>query len=313
MGDKVLITGGQGMLGQYLLEEFREFEIQTLGLKETNTIIADLSKDSPKMGDVKFDTVIHTAGTEDERYAMPLNLEGTKRLLQALESFPPNNFVYISSYRVYSRDAGNDITEDTNLWASDETGKSKALAEKYVEDWCKERGVVLTIIRPAMMFGKGVRGETLTLFNDAIGGKYIHIRGNDANVSIVTAYDVAKAIKKIYRIGGIYNASDGRNPRLIDLVESMTANAGAKKRMTHLPLAWAEWVWRLGRWVPSIDRNLSPKVVEARMKTLTIDGSKLSQITGLKYHDTILVMEHEDKNYPYSYLEKKEIGNMAEV
>ena len=84
------------------------------------------------------------------------------------------------------------------------------------------------------------------------------------------------------------------------MVESLTANAGAKKRMTHLPPAWAEWIWRLGRWIPSIDRNLHPKVVEARMKTLTLDGSRLSEKTGLVYHPTLDVIERKDTSYPYA-------------
>ena len=155
------------------------------------------------------------------------------------------------------------------------------------------------------MFGNGVRGETLQLFNDALNSKYIHIRGNDARISLVTAFDVARGLTKIYRRGGLYNAADGSNPRFIEMVEAMTANAGAKKRMTHLPDAWAAWLWRLGRWIPSIKRNLAPEVVENRMKTLTLNGSLFSETAGIDYHNTIRVMEHLDKDYPYSYKETK--------
>lgn len=48
------------------------------------------------------------------------------------------------------------------------------------------------------MFGNGVGGETLRMFRDAVNGRYIHICGNDARLSIVTAYDVARAIKEVY-------------------------------------------------------------------------------------------------------------------
>ena len=149
------------------------------------------------------------------------------------------------------------------------------------------------------MFGNNVKGETLRLFNDALSGKYIHIRGNDAKVSLVCALDVAKGIRQLYMHGSIYNASDGRPVKYIDMVEAMTANAGAKKRMTHLPANWAEWVWRLGRWIPSIDRNLHPEVVQYRMKSKTLDGSHFSETAGITYHDTIDVIERRDKNYPY--------------
>lgn len=299
----ILITGAFGMLGTYLCQQFAEHSPLTLGRRKESDFIYDLSKQVPDFGGRSFHTVIHAAGTEDPLIAFPLNLEGTRNLVQALEKNPPRNFVFISSYRVYSRDAGENVDEDANTWASDDVGRSKAQAEKFLIEWASRHNITLTLIRPARMFGNGVGGDTLSLFNDALSGKYIHIRGNDAKVSLVTAYDVARAVRKIYDKGGIYNAADGSNPTFIGMVEAMTANAGAKKRMTYLPLRWAEWVWRIFRFIPSIQRNLSPDVVEARMKTLTIDGSRLAREADIKYHDTIAVMEHQDSGYPYSYLE----------
>ena len=298
----VLITGAGGMLGRYLADEFKEEKIVTLGLRPEATFSVDLTKETPSFGSEYFETVVHAAGTEDAASAMALNLEGTKRLLQALEDNPPENFVYVSSYKVYSRDAGENLSEDTNLWASDETGRSKALAEQYLREWCERNDVTLSIIRPARMFGEGVTGETLQLFNDALSGKYIHIRGNDARVSIVCALDVARGIKGIYDMGGIYNAADPDPVRFIDMVEALTANAGAKKRMTHLPASWAEWLWRLGKFIPSVNRNLHPEVVEARLKSLTLDGSRFAAAAGFSYYNTLRVIERQDPAYPYSSL-----------
>lgn len=308
----VLLTGARGMLGNYIRQQFQEDEVITLGLRPESDIRVDLIKEYPdlsllsrilnkdKAEEEKTFTVIHAAGTEEEDNAMALNLEGTKRLLKSLEQTPPDNFVYISSYKVYSRDAGENINEETNTWATDLTGKSKALAENYLKDWCIERNITLTIIRPARMFGNGVHGETLRLFNDALTGSYIHIRGNDAKVSLVCAYDVAKGIKELFTRGGIYNAADPYPVRFIDMVESLTANAGSKKRMTHLPATWAEWIWRLGRWIPPIGRHLHPEVVENRMKSLTLDGSRFAEKASINYHNTIEVIERRDKSYPYS-------------
>lgn len=302
----MLVTGAGGMLGSYLTHFFRDREVKTLGLRKEAHYSVDLRKVVPDFGGERFDTVIHTAGTEEEPDAALLNLEGTKRLLKGLGKNVPDRMVYISSFRVYSRDAGEKIDEEANTWATHIVGQSKAQAEGIVREWCDRNDVTLTIVRPARMFGNGVKGETLQLFNDALSGKYIHIRGNEARISLVTAYDVAKAVEKVYKQGGIYNAADGIDPRFIDMMEAMTANAGAKKRMTHLPDKWAEWIWRIFRWIPIVRRNLSPEVVEERLKTLTLDGRKLAEAAGISYHDTIKVMQHEDETYPYSYKENKQ-------
>lgn len=301
------------MLGTYLKEEFSDQKVTTLGINEGCDFKTDLIKDIPDFGEKSFNLVIHTAGTEQAESAMALNLEGTKKLVEALKKNPPRHFVYISSYKVYSRDAGENVNEDTNTWASDDTGKSKALAEEFLRDWSGKNDVILTIIRPARMFGNGVKGETLMLFNDALSGKYIHVRGNDAKVSLVCALDVSRGVRKVYEYGGVYNAADGRPVKFIDMIEAMTANLGAKKRMTHLPATWAEWLWRLGRWVPSINRNLSPDVVENRMKTLTLDGSHFAEMASMDYHDTIAVIEKRDTSYPYSYSTQSQKQAVHEV
>ena len=309
----VLITGAGGMLGRYLCQAFAEENVMTLGLSPESVFRTDLTQESPDFDGKFFETVIHAAGTEEDHQAMEFNLEGTKNLIKALDKNPPDYFVYLSSFQVYSRDAGERVNEETNTWATTTAGKSKALAEQLLKEWSEKKGVVLTIVRPARMFGNGVKGETLTLFNDALNGRYIHIRGNDAKVSLVCALDVAKGINRVYKSGGIYNAADPYPVKFIDMVEAMTANAGAKKRMTHLPASWAEWLWRLGRFIPSIQRNLSPEVVERRMKTLTLDGSLLSEKAGFTYHDTIAVIEHSDPDYPYTANSLKAKKNVREV
>lgn len=302
--NNILITGASGMLGGYINDEFsnpeESFKIFSLGRHEGNDFRCDLTSESPDFENINFETVVHCAGTEDNPGAMGLNHEGTKRLLKSLDAQPPKHFIFISSFRVYNPDEGTDLTEFSPASGTGNVGESKALAEKIVTDWARHHGAVLTIIRPARMFGSRVGGETLRLFNDALNGSYIHIRGNDARVSLVSALDVAKAIKKVYTQGGIYNAADGFNPRFIDMMEAMTANAGQQKRVTHLPATWAEWLWRLFRWIPAINRNLNPETAAQRMKTLTIDGSRLAEAAGISYHDTIKVISRTDPDYPYA-------------
>lgn len=294
----ILITGAGGMLGKYIKEQFEDSKVVTLGLKKDNDIVCNLLSEIPDLGGLSPETVIHCGGSENETDAL-LNYEGTIHLCQSLDNHPPANFVYISSYQVYGEDAGENVSEDNRLYATSEVGKNKARAEEWLREWALKNDVTLTIIRPARMFGEGVSGESLQWFNDAVGGGYIHIRGNDARLSLVTALDVARGIKILYDRGGVYNISDGCNPRFIDMMEAMTANSGGKKRLTHLPASWAAWVWRLLRFIPVIDRHLNPAVVEKRMKTLTLDSSHFFDRTGINCFDTIAVIERSDADYPY--------------
>lgn len=296
---KALVTGASGMLGAYVSRLLSaDFNVDSLGRGEVNTIRCNLIKDVPELGSQKYELVVHCAGSEDDSEES-LNTEGTHNLLKALSADGlPKWFVYISSSNVYGQE-GENITEDTILSPHSSAARSKEKAEREVSHWAQENGVTLTIIRPARMFGTGVHGETLRIFNDALNGSFIHIRGNNAKVSLVTALDVAKAIVAVYQSGGIYNLADGKNPMLIDMVQAMTANAGREKRLTTLPSSWAAWVWRLCRWVPAINRNLNPTIVGDRLKTMTIDGTRIAEVTGINYYNTIEVIARRDTDYPY--------------
>lgn len=207
--------------------------------------------------------------------------------------------VYVSSHEVYSPDAGEGVDESRPAFAWSEDGKRHARAELMLEKWCAAKGMMLTIVRPALMFGSGVDGWLLRLFNRVIRGHYVHIRGNDAKVSLVTALDTARAMAKLTGKPGIYNVSDGKPHRWIDVVEAMTANAGAQKRMTHLPEKWARLIYKWFGRLPIVEECLSPEALEPFSRTCVLDNRKVAEATGLVFFDTLEVIARRDKGYPY--------------
>lgn len=297
---KILLTGASGMLGRYICEAMgNDHRIITLQRHDAD-ICCDLSIDVPDIKDERFDLVIHAAGSQNEDTAFSLNFDGTRHLIEALSKNPPANFVYLSSWEVYSPDAGENVEESAQAWAATKVGQSKARAEAALEKWSAENGVRLTILRPARMFGKGVGGEMKSLYNDVLANRYIHVRGNDASLSLVCASDVAEVVKNLHSIGGIYNICDGKRVSWIELAEAMSANAGAMKRQTHLPEKWADIAWKYFRALPAVKSSLSPETLSRRGKTLTLSDAALKNIwPGWKPYPTIDVIKRECPDYPY--------------
>ena len=207
--------------------------------------------------------------------------------------------VYVSSHEVYSPDAGEGVDESRPAFAWSEEGKRHARTELMLEKRCAADGVMLTVVRPALMFGSGVDGRLLRLFNRAVRGHYVHIRGNDAKVSLVTALDTARVMVRLVGNPGIYNVSDGRAHRWIDLVEAMTANAGAQKRMTHLPEKWAKFIYKWFGRLPIVEECLSPEALEPFSRTCVLDNRKVVEATGMDFFDTVEVIARREKGYPY--------------
>ena len=298
---KILLTGATGMLGGYLFPLLRDGnEVKTLQRHDAD-IICDLTADTPDFGENIFELVVHAAGSTEAETALDLNLEGTRHLLHGLEGNPPKELVYISSWEVYSPDSGENVAEDHQTWAATKVGQSKARAEELVRDWCAQRGVTLTILRPARMFGKGVHGEMKRLFNDVVNGRYVHVRGNEGRLSLVCAIDVAEAVGRLHSIGGTYNITDGRHATWIALAEAMSANSGAMKRQTFLPKQWADTAWRLLPWIPAVKASLSPEVLAFRSKTLTLSDEAIrSVLPDWNPYPALDVINRQNPDYPYS-------------
>ncbi len=263
------VAGGDTMAGRYVLERLRG-------------------------GDVPSRPTLFLCEEDGEADA-----DVTRRLLSEIEAAPPVNLVYLSSWQVYSPDAGEGVDETRPTFARSDAGRACLRCERMLTEWAEARGVTLTVVRPAPMFGKGMSGPMLRLFNRVVRGHYVHIRGNGAKLSAVTAYDVAKAMVALAGHPGIFNVSDGRAHTWLALAEAMTANAGSQKRMTTMPEKWARTVYRAFRWLPIVQETLSADALEPVSRTLTLDNAKVVRETGIEFHDTLAVIARTDKDYPY--------------
>lgn len=288
------------MLGRYLLQRLAgEGDVTTLQRHDAD-IVCDLGEKIPYLGDRTFDTVFHLAGSCDETDALKVNHTGTRHLLQALEEHPPKRLVFVSSWETYSPDSGEDVEEDRHLWAATKVGQSKASAETAVREWCADHGVLLTVLRPARMFGKGIKGEMKRMFSDVVSARYIHVRGNDARLSLVCAIDVAEAAARLRRIGGTFNVTDGVGAKWIELADAMSANCGQMKRQTFLPKKWADMAWKTCAWIPAVKASLDPAVLSRRSKSQTLADTAIREaIADWNPYPTIEVIRRSNKYYPY--------------
>lgn len=170
--------------------------------------------------------------------------------------------------------------------------------ERAVETLCAGSDIPLTIIRPGYMFGDGVEGQMAGLFEEVRSGRYIHLRGNDARLSVICALDVARAAVALAGKPGVFNAADGHDPRLIEIAEAMSANLGARKRMWHLPPAWAKWLGKLPG-LGGAGQLLDAARFERRSRSHTLDAASFIEAVGFQPYDTLAVIAREEPSYPY--------------
>ena len=169
----ILLTGASGFLGNYIYNGFQGETIYKVGRSNCNDIICDLSIETPILPESKL--VIHAAGkahsiiktkAETLEY-FKTNVDGTRNLLKGLDivNNKPKYFVLISTVAVYGCKSGTLISENYDLKATDCYGYSRIIAEDLVATWCKNNGVILTILRLPLVVGNNAPGNLGNMVN----------------------------------------------------------------------------------------------------------------------------------------------------
>ncbi len=153
---KILVTGANGFIGKRFVEYNKErFYITTLSVRD------DVYKTFDFTG---FDSIVHLAGKahdmncKDDSEYFNVNTDITKTLATKAKSDGVKHFIYISSVKVYGKEDRGLITEKSECLPEDAYGKSKLLAEHFLQS-IQDENFKVAIVRPPMVYGAGVKGN----------------------------------------------------------------------------------------------------------------------------------------------------------
>ena len=181
-----------------------------------------------------------SALSEEEIFDM--NLEGLKNVLDVARSRDVRKVVFISSSGVYG------LPEDRLIGESDHPtvplgayGHSKLQAETLCLE-AMDAGLDVTMLRPMSLFGPGMTGVFVLLFDWVRRGRRVFLLGDGVNrVQMASADDVATAaIQSALRpesAGCIFNiGSDPATvPTVKEQVRALIDHAGANSAITTVP------------------------------------------------------------------------------
>lgn len=245
---KLLFTGASGFLGyniRPILE--KSYDVHTVGLTDDDDIKINIAKEIPPINS-HYDVVLHACGkahvvpkTKEEKQAFyDVNYQGTINLCKALEiAGIPKALIFISTVAVYGCEFGDEITEEHPLEGGSPYAESKIMAEKYLTFWCKEHGVVLSILRPSLLAGKKAPGNLGAMVNGVKKGLYLNIAGGKVKKSVLMADDIAYLLPLLEEKGGVYNVCDTYQPTFGEISCSVAKQLGKHKPIS-IPY-WMAW------------------------------------------------------------------------
>lgn len=233
----ILIIGGSGFVGSFLIKELDGFKIQNLDKRQSPfysdiTIIGNITDINQINFSNQIDTVILLAAehrddvTPIKKY-YDVNVNGTKNILAKMDEFGIKNLIFTSSVAVYGlnkiKPSEEHATDPFNHY-----GKSKLLAEQVIKDWYDNdsKNKSVTIVRPTVIFGERNRGNVYNLLKQISSGKFLMIGNGQNKKSMAYVRNVVAFIKdriEKNKVGyNVYNYVDKPDldmNKLVSLVE----------------------------------------------------------------------------------------------
>ena len=258
----ILITGGAGFLGLHLAHYFKKQEKNKFllvlldiakfdeneypkGVVFINADVRDKKTIENLFKKYRFEIVIHAAAALPlwkEREIYDINVNGTKKLLEASLKFKVKNFIFISSTAVYGVPKKHPIFESDPLIGVGPYGESKIKAEKLCFNYQK-KGLVVTIIRPKTFVGCYRLGVFEILFDWIHDGKKIPIIGSGNNrYQLLDVDDLVEAIFKIVnaknkkKVNNVFNIGAKKFGTVKEDLNQLISYAAKKSMMRKQPL-----------------------------------------------------------------------------
>lgn len=225
---KALVSGANGFTGSYLIKLLLKKGYQVKGIvRKTSNLeaikdlpvelyYADLAT-HPSFDDAMQDIdIVFNIGAAyrvegvPQKYFWDVNLEGTRKLLEAAKKKGVRRFVHCSTVGVQGHIKKIPAKEEDPYAPGDYYQKSKVAGEKLALEYYKN-GLPLTVVRPAGIYGAGdVRFLKLFKFiNDGkfrmigSGNVYYHLTYvEDLAEGILLAGEKNEALGQIFTIGG---------------------------------------------------------------------------------------------------------------
>lgn len=206
---KLLVTGYSGFVGKHLVDQLKkpEHELTLLGRKKPseNKQIQfynfSLGDSSPELQIASsIDVVIHCAARAhimkdevDDPIAeyRRVNVAGTLALAELAYKNGAKRFIYLSSVKALgeSTKEGQRFSYNSPYNAEDPYGQSKAEAEAALIHYCETVGMEYVIIRPPLVYGKGVKANFASLYKLIGKGFPLPLAGIKSNRRSIVAVE----------------------------------------------------------------------------------------------------------------------------
>ena len=236
----ILLTGTSGFVGQNLVNYLARFGISqhAISRQELNSIDFAINNNA--------ESLVHLAGkahdlklaTDSSDY-IEVNFELTRKLYDVFLLSNCTKFIFISSVKAVTDRPGSILTEEFVPNPKTPYGRSKLMAEKYIQDQPLPRGKYFYILRPCMIHGPGNKGNLNLLHNLIDRGIPYPLAAFENKRSFLSIENLCFVISELLQRddipSGAYNVADDEPLSTNEVVEILCQGSGKIPQLWKVP------------------------------------------------------------------------------
>lgn len=324
MSKKILITGGSGLLGSYLIRWFLHQGYTNI----TSTYTTTLDAVAPELRDAVewrqlalpdkmaaldivqgHEWVIHAAAkvsylTRDKYRLLDINKTGTEHIVNACLTSGVSHLVYVGSIGALGRETDHVTLNESTPWLDNEFsngyGLSKYLGELEVWRGAGE-GLDVSVVLPSVILGAGNwHSSSLQLVDRIVHKSGWYPTGQTGFVDVRDISIFIEALLEKSNTGGRW-ILNGANLTYGDLYHKFGAQLGLHKRFRPAP----KWLAKTILFGSNLLKggSLGTEMLNQVYGTFIYDASKSLKLDGFKYRpidETIREVAESYKSDPQS-------------
>lgn len=326
---KILVTGGTGFMGTYLvpllLSQGHKVKLLVRNVQKAQELFGDRCEivhgnieDIATLEGIcdGIEIVYHMAALmghdspskEAFEKFRRVNVEGVRNIIRIAKKGNVRKFIYISSTAAMGLQNVVNIDEETECRPYTPYQVTKREAELLILDEVKKNQFPAVIVRPSMVYGPGFKGDFLTISKVCKTGFFPRIgRGKNLSPALYIE-DLAEALMRFIdhgKIGEIYLLSSNQSYSLEDTVRIIGKAMGRKICFVYIPKCLAllaadilEKICRILKRNPPVTKRNIESVSQDRI----INISKLCR--ELNFEPNITLSEGLPKSIEY-YLSQR--------
>ncbi len=281
----LVVSGSTGFVGKNLITYLKKSALDTIPLTTDELTCGRFEK----IG--KCDVIIHLAGKAhdikmvvqpDEYYHV--NYELSKRLYDSFIKSDAKKFIFISSVKASADQIEGVLKESDSPIPKTHYGKSKLMAEEYIQSQALPEGKSYYILRPCMIHGPGNRGNLNLLYKIISKGFPYPLAAFENKRSFLSVENLCFVIRELLERNdipsGVYNVADDETLSTNELIQLIARTSDRKPILWMISPGLIKFLAKLG---DILKLPLTTERLNKLTENYIVDNTKIRQVLGKEF------------------------------